>query len=156
MEALLIVTLIFVIISFFADRQKTKLGIKNGVLMFVNILPALIVTVILISIMLYFLPNEIILKYLGKEAGFFSYIIAAMIGSIAIIPGFIAYPLAGILIKSGVSYSVVAVFMTNVMMVGILTLPLEAKYFGYKVAIIRNVLFFIAAVTIGLIVGLIM
>jgi uncharacterized membrane protein YraQ (UPF0718 family) len=145
-----------VIFSFFVDRQKTKLGIRNGVLMFFNILPTIIVTVIFISVMLFFLPNEIILRYLGKEAGFISYGIAAIIGSIAIIPGFIAYPLAGMLVKSGVSYSVVAVFITTLMMVGILTLPLEAKYFGLKIAIIRNALFFIAAIIIGLIVGLIM
>ena len=69
---------------------------------------------------------------------------------------FFAYPLAGILVKSGVSYSVIAVFITTLMMVGILTLPLEAKYFGLKTAIIRNALYFVGAIIIGLIIGLIM
>jgi hypothetical protein len=44
--------------------------------------------------------------------------------------------------------------MTTLMMVGIVTLPLEAKYFGVRVAVIRNILNLGAAVTIGLLVGL--
>jgi len=39
-------------------------------------------------------------------------------------------------------------------MVGVLTLPLESKYFGWKVAVLRNVLSFIGAIIIGLIIGL--
>lgn len=156
MEALIIFTLVCLAYSFYSDREKTWLGVKNGLKMFFNILQVLTVTVILIAILLYFLPNEIIVKYLGKESGFYGAFFAALIGSVALIPGFIAYPLAGIMVKSGVSYSVVAIFMTTLMMVGILSLPLEAKYFGLKIAIIRNVLFFVAAIIIGLIVGLLM
>jgi uncharacterized membrane protein YraQ (UPF0718 family) len=53
----------------------------------------------------------------------------------------------------GASYAVVATFMTTLMMVGVVTLPLEIKYFGRNVAILRNVLNFIAAVMIGACVG---
>ncbi|MCK7518398.1 MAG: hypothetical protein MZV64_12095 [Ignavibacteriales bacterium] len=59
-------------------------------------------------------------------------------GSVALIPGFIAYPLCGILIKNGVAYSVIAVFITTLMMTGFITLPVEAKFFGWKVSMIRN------------------
>jgi uncharacterized membrane protein YraQ (UPF0718 family) len=58
------------------------------------------------------------------------------------------------LIKQGASYTVVATFMTTLMMVGIVTLPLEIRYFGKKVAILRNALNFIIAIIIGLLVGL--
>jgi uncharacterized membrane protein YraQ (UPF0718 family) len=67
---------------------------------------------------------------------------------------FITYPLAAILLKSGVSYRVLAVFITTLLMVGVLTLPLEAKYFGLKVSVIRNVLSFIGALIIGLAIGI--
>ena len=39
------------------------------------------------------------------------------------------------------------------MMVGVMTFPLEARYFGKKVAFIRNALNFIAAIVIGIVVG---
>ena len=42
----------------------------------------------------------------------------------------------------------VATFMTTLMMVGVVTLPLEIKYFGRNVAIVRNVLNFFAAIVI--------
>jgi len=156
MEALSVLTLICLILSFIYNKQKTLMGLKKGLMMFLNLLPVILVVIILISVLLYFLPNNIIVHYLGKDAGSLSYVIAALIGSIALIPGFIAYPLAGMLVKSGVSYSVIAVFITTLMMVGILSLPLEAKYFGLKTAIIRNALYFIGALMIGLIIGLIM
>jgi uncharacterized membrane protein YraQ (UPF0718 family) len=155
MKFLIILTLIAVVYSYFADKEKTKLGVKAGIIMFLNILPAILVVIILISVILYFLPNETIVHYFGKSAGFFGYLLAAVIGAIALIPGFIAYPLAGTLLTSGVSYPVVAVFISTLLMVGVITLPLEAKYFGLKVALIRNALYFIGAIIIGLIIGLI-
>ena len=47
-----------------------------------------------------------------------------------------------------------SVFITTLMMVGIMTLPLEAKYFGLKVSIIRNVLSFFGALLVGLLMGI--
>lgn len=151
-----IIIVICLIASFIADKEKTRIGVKKGVTMFLNILPTIFKVLIIISIALYFLPNELIVHYLGKDAGALSYVFAALVGSITLMPGFIAYPLASILLKSGVSYAVVAIFINTLMMVGILTLPFEIKYFGVRVAIIRNVLFFFGAIFIGFIIGFIM
>ena len=60
------------------------------------------------------------------------------------------------LLKQGASYSTVAVFMTTLMMVGVVTLPLEIKYFGKKVAILRNLLNLLAAIVIGILIGIIL
>lgn len=140
MEILSIIAAICFIISILADKKKTWMGIKKGLIMFINLLPVILVVLILVSVLLFFLPNEIIIYYMGYDAGFMGYIIAAVVGSVALIPGFIAYPLAGILVKSGVSYPVIAIFITTLMMVGVLTLPIEIKYFGVRTAVIRNVL----------------
>lgn len=122
---------------------------KNVLLPFLNIL-------ILVSLLLYFLPPSIISRYLGVGSGVAGFLAAALVGSITLIPAFISYPIAAGLIQQGASYAVVATFMTTLMMVGVVTLPLESKYFGRTVAILRNVLNFVAAVIIGLIVGLIL
>jgi uncharacterized membrane protein YraQ (UPF0718 family) len=68
--------------------------------------------------------------------------------------GFIAFPLGAILLKSGVTCGVVTVFITTLMMVGIITIPLEAKYFGLKVTILRNALSFVGAFIVGVVMGL--
>jgi uncharacterized membrane protein YraQ (UPF0718 family) len=109
-----------------------------------------------VSVALYLIPPSIISQFLGPESGALGLLIAAVVGSITLIPGFISYPIAAGLIKQGASYMVVATFMTTLMMVGVVTLPLEIKYFGKRVAITRNILNFIAAVIIGLIVGLVL
>ena len=150
-----IITGVCLITSFIADVKKTWIGIRKALKMFLNILPAILAVLILVSIFLFFLPNETLERYLGKDAGFMGYLIAALIGSVALIPGFIAYPLAGILVKNGVGYPVIAVFITTLMMVGVLTLPIEIKYFGVRTAILRNVLYFFGAIIIGAAIGLI-
>jgi hypothetical protein len=86
---------------------------------------------------------------LGKESGISGYAVAACIGSISLIPGFISYPLCGILVKTGIRPGVIAVFITTLMMVGVLTLPLEIKFFGTRIALLRNGLCFIGALVIG-------
>lgn len=154
MTILLIITAIAIACSLLVDRQKTWYGIKKGLKMFMNLLPALLNILVLVSIVLYLLPKETLVKWLGHDSGGLGLIVAAILGSISLIPGFIAFPLGSILLKSGVSYQVIAVFITTLMMVGILTLPLEAKYFGMRVALLRNALSFIGAVIIGVFIGI--
>jgi len=149
MIPIIILTAVLTIISFIFDKKKTIKGIKKGTMMFLKILPTLLSVIILVSVVLYFVSDKVLIEYLGKDAGLGAYISAAIIGSISIIPGFIAYPLSGILLKTGVSFSVLSVFITTLKMVGILTIPIEARFFGYKIAIIRNTLSFVGAILVG-------
>lgn len=149
MIPIIILTVILTIVSFVFDKKKTLKGVKKGIMMFLKILPTLITVIIIVSVVLYFISDKVLMGYLGKDAGIWAYMSAAIIGSVSIIPGFIAYPLANILLKTGVSLSVLSVFITTLKMVGILTIPIEAKFFGYKIAIIRNSLSFIGAILVG-------
>ncbi len=143
-------------LSFALDRNKTLAGFKRGWKMFKNVLLPFLNILILVSLLLYFVPPSLITKYLGANSGVNGFAVAALVGSITLIPGFVSYPIAAGLIQQGASYAVVATFMTTLMMVGVVTLPLEIRYFGRRVAILRNSLNFVAAVIIGLVVGLIL
>lgn len=149
-------SVILSVVSFLLDRKKTLAGFKKGWNMFKNMLLPFLLILVVISVLLYFIPPALISKYLGANSGVVGFAIAAFVGSIALIPGFISYPIAAGLIDQGASYAIVATFMTTLMMVGIVTLPLEIRYFGKRVAITRNVLNFFAAIIIGLIVGIIL
>lgn len=150
MLELLIVTAGVVIISLIFNREKTWKGIKIGARMFLNLLPPFIMVLILVSVVLALLPKETLIQLMGEQAGVAGYAVAAILGSVSLIPGFIAYPLSAVLIKNGLGYPVIAVFITTLMMVGVVTLPLESKYFGWKVAIIRNVFSLIGALIVGI------
>ena len=151
-----LLTGIVLVISLIFDKNKTLLGLKKGWKMLFNILHPFLNILILISVVLFFIPDSLIIHYLGANSGFLGIGIAAIVGSITLIPGFISYPLAATLLKQGATYAVVAVFMITLMMVGVVTLPLEIKYFGKKAAILRNVFNFIAAIIIGIIIGWLM
>jgi len=152
-KLLIIFTAGCLIFSLIANRYKTWNGIRKGMTMFLKLLPVLIIMLVLVSVALFLIPNETLIKYIGEGSGIKGWVTAALIGSIALIPGFIAYPLCGILIDNGVAYSVIAVFITTLMMTGFLTLPVEVKFFGWKVSVIRNLASLVAALFIGLIMG---
>lgn len=153
MFPLFVATMAALLLSFIFDRRKTIMGLKKGSLMFMNLFFPFMTVLILVSVFLTLISKETIVHWLGGGSGASGFVIAALVGSISLIPGFIAFPLGSILIKMGVSYQVVAVFITTLMMVGVVTLPLEAKYFGWKTAIMRNALSFIGAIIIGIAIG---
>jgi uncharacterized membrane protein YraQ (UPF0718 family) len=152
---IVIAATVVTIISFLFDKNKTLQGIKRGALMFLKILPVLLSVMILISVALYFVSSDTLTAYLGNKAGVWAYASAAVIGAVSIIPSFISYPLAGVLVKTGVSYGVIAVFINTLKMVGILTIPIEAKFLGYKMSILRNILAFTGALVVGILMALI-
>lgn len=154
MIALYIVTAVLVAVSFLADRHKTLEGIKIGIKKFRKILPNYLKLLILIAVMLFF-TEGLIVRYLGQENGLIGMMVGMLLGSATMMPGFIAYPLAGVLVERGVLYMVVAGFVTTLMMVGVLTFPVEKEYLGVKGTIIRNSVSFVIAAVIALSMGLV-
>ncbi|MCP4373712.1 MAG: hypothetical protein GY797_37270 [Deltaproteobacteria bacterium] len=147
------VTGLALLISIIMDRKKTLTAIKVSYKKFINILPAFLTMLILVSIVLFLVPDKIISNYLGNNNKFIGLILATFLGSIALMPGFIAFPLCGMLLEKGVNYMVLSAFTTTLMMVGILTYPVEKEYFGVNVTIIRNVISFFIAIIVALSIG---
>jgi uncharacterized membrane protein YraQ (UPF0718 family) len=141
-------------ISFIASRDKTFRAIKIAATRFLSVLPAFLMMLILVSVVLFLLPDEVIIAYLGIDNRFVGTFFASLFGSITLMPGFIAFPLCGILLEKGVPYMVLSAFTTTLMMVGVLTYPVEKAYFGAKVTIIRNLLSFLTALAIAATTGL--
>ena len=141
-------------ISLIASREKTLKALKVSGKRFINISPAFLIMLILVSIALFLVSDEVISNYLGMNNKFLGVLFASFLGSITLMPGFIAFPLAGILLKKGVAYMVLSAFTTTLMMVGVLTYPVEKQYFGVKVTIIRNVISLFIALVIAAMTGI--
>lgn len=158
MNALIFISFsaIIVLISFLLDKKKTIMGFKKGMNMFRNIIIPFLNILILVSLLLFITPPKMIVEYLGADSGMVGFTIAALVGSVTLIPGFISYPIAATLLRQGAAYSTVAVFMTTLMMVGIVTLPLEIKYFGKRVAVLRNIFNLGISIIIGILIGIIL
>jgi uncharacterized membrane protein YraQ (UPF0718 family) len=141
-------------ISLVASREKTLRALKIAARRFLNILPAFLMMLILVSVVLFLLPDEVISAYLGIDNRFVGTFFASLLGSITVIPGFIAFPLCGILLAKGVPYMVLSAFTTTLMMVGVLSYPVERAHFGAKVTVIRNGLSFLTALVVAAATGL--
>lgn len=154
MLILYIVTGLALVISLIVSREKTLRAVKITVRRFFNILPAFALMLILVSIVLFLIPDNIIIEYLGTGNKVTGVLTASLIGSAILMPGFIVFPLCGILLEKGVLYMVLSAFTTTLMMVGILTYPVEQAYLGTRVTIIRNAISFLIALIVAVITGL--
>ncbi|MFO8058048.1 MAG: permease [bacterium] len=142
-----------ILVSAIADRKKTWAGLVKGMTMFVNIMPTILWVMVLMALVLYVIPPPLIREYLGDQSGVPGFLISGSIGSAALMPGFISYPLCSVLLKQGVSVAVVAVFITTLMMVGTVTLPLEARFFGWKASLLRNFMSLLGALVVAGLMG---
>jgi len=143
-------------VSFFKDRAKTKMALKKAWKSFENILPQFLSILILIGLALAILSPETITKLLGTSSGLWGVLAASVIGSITLIPGFVAFPLAAALLKNGAGYMQIAAFVSTLMMVGIVTMPLEIKTFGKRATIVRNVSSFVFSLIAAFVIGVVL
>ena len=148
-----IVTLLALVISFVANRKKTLNAATIALKRFLAILSAFLTMLILVSVVLFLLPDKLITQYLGSDNILTGVLCGSLLGSITLMPGFIAFPLCGILLKKGVLYMVLSAFTTTLMMVGVLSFPIEKAYFGTKVTILRNGLSFLIALVVAVMTG---
>ena len=144
------------VVSFARDRKKTKMALKKAWKSFENILPQFLAILVLIGLVLTLLSRETISLLLGSNSGVLGVLMAAFIGSITLIPGFVAFPLAAALFQSGAGVVQIAAFVSTLMMVGVVTLPLELKTFGLRAAILRNVSAFVFSLAAAFAMGVIL
>ncbi|MDC7233805.1 MAG: permease [Spirochaetales bacterium] len=147
-------TAVLLLISFLKDRKKSMKALKMAGKRLLKIVPMILIMVILIAIILYYFPPDVMSRYLGGENRWLAMLSATVLGTIALIPGFIAFPLGGVLRDSGVPYMVIAAFTSSLMMVGLLTLPVEKQYLGMKVSLLRNLVSFVIALTVAVVTGI--
>jgi len=98
-------------------------------------------------------PESFISRTIGRDSGPGGLITAIAIGSVAMMPGFIAFPLCGVLLTQGVPYFVLAGFTLALMNVGFVTLPMQIQYLGLNVVIVRNLIGIVAALVVAVVVA---
>lgn len=154
-KVLYIIAIAFLIISFIKDKKKTKIALKKAWNSFINIFPTFAGILALVGLALTLLSPEIISRIIGSNTGIIGMIVTSIIGAITLIPGFVAFPLAASLVEKGAGIMQIAVFISTLMMVGIVTMPLEMKYFGKKETILRNLFAYIFSFVVAFVIGVV-
>ncbi len=144
------------IISLMKNKQQTLNSMKIARGMMKNMIGDIIAILFLIGLILTFIPPETIKGVLGQSNLFLSTVVSALVGSVTLIPAFVAFPLVGSFVNVGASIVPAVAFLTTLTMVGVVTFPLEKQEFGFKFAATRNILSFVFAVLIALTMGVVM
>lgn len=147
------ITILLLAISYYKDKKKTKMALKKAWKAFENILPEFLGVIMLEGVLLAILNPQVISRIIGDNSGWVGVIIAAVVGAITLIPGFVAFPTAAMLLQNGAGYMQIGAFVSTLMMVGIVTMPVETKYFGKKLTLLRNLFAFIFSFIVSYIIG---
>lgn len=149
-------TIIALIVSLVKDKKKTFKAIKGAKNMMKNMISDIVAILFLIGLALAIVPAETIERLIGNESSLLATVGAATVGTITLIPAFVAFPLIGSLKDNGAGIVTLTAFLTTLTMVGFMTFPLEIKNFGKKFTIKRNALSFAFAILIALCVGVVL
>ncbi len=153
---LIAITILAFTIAFVKDKSKTKKSMEVAKKMFQNTFLEVLTIMALVALFLSWIPASVIKNMLGNANEMLSIVLGVAIGTITIIPAFVAFPLAGSLLESGAHLRAIAAFITTLTMVGFATMPIEIKYFGRKFTFVRNGISILAALLIALGMGLIL
>lgn len=138
------------------DRGKTITAMKQSQGMMKSMIGEIVAVIFLIGLLLTFIPPEAIRTSLSDSNGVVATTISALVGSITLIPAFVAFPLVGSIINMGASILPAVAFLTTLTMVGVVTFPLEKQEFGLRFAVARNGLSFIFALIIAFAMGVLL
>lgn len=145
-------------VSAWKDPRKTRQAFVKGLKAVEGLLPQLLAVVFIIALVLAAFEPAAISRMFGERTGFLGVVLAGVVGAITLVPGFVAFPAAGELLRNGAGTLQVATFVSSLMMVGVVTLPVEIACFGRRAALARNGLAFLfsfgAAYFVAWVVGL--
>lgn len=150
------IVIILYLISFLKNRDKTKQALIKSAKSFESIMPQFLSVIFIVGFILTALSPETISKLLGDKSGVVGVFIASIIGSITIMPTFVAFPTAALLLENGAGYTQVTALISTLMFVGVITFPMEAKFIGKRAALIRNLIYFLYSILVAFVIGRLM
>lgn len=142
-----------IIIAFIKNKEKAIQSLKMALKSFVRIIPMVFIIISIIGLFLGFVPPDQISTFVGEQSGINGVLLVGIVGAFMHIPALLSFPLAASILKSGASITAVAAFITTLTMIGMITLPLEIRELGKKMALLRNGISFVIAITIAFIIG---
>lgn len=92
---------------------------------------------LMLGLMDVWVPRETMMKYMGDGSGFVGIFLAILIGSFAAGPMYAAFPFTTVLLRKGVRFSNIIIFMNAWCVTKISTLMFEVTSLGYRFTLIR-------------------
>lgn len=128
--------------------HKGRHALRASATSMFDALPIVIGMLLLTGLLVELLPGEALARLLGG-GGSLDVWIAAALGSVAVGSPIAGYVLGGELLARGASLVAVTALLVSWVTVGVAQLPAEALLFGWRFAMLRNVVSFLLAITMA-------
>ena len=111
----------------------------EGLTTLAKVLPVLAFALIAASCLVYLVPEELVVKWVGKESGAKGIFIASVAGMI-VPPGgpIVVYAIAAGLLKAGAGFATMVAFVTAYNLLAIHRFPFELTMVGWKFLALRS------------------
>lgn len=126
---------------------------KSSFFQMLGVLPPIM---LMLGLMDVWVPREILMKYMGNDSGFLGVFLAMLLGSLAAGPMYASFPFTAILMKKGVKFSNIVIFMNAWCVTKVSTLLFEISALGFKFTIIRLLIDIPGVILMGIIIEYIM
>ena len=127
--------ILFIISIFNIDIGfKSILNAKDSFIQMISVLPPIM---IILGLMDVWISREKLMKYMGDNSGILGIFLSMLIGAIGAGPMYAAFPFTAVLIKKGVKFSNIIIFMNSWCVIKISTLLFEVSSLGYKFTFLR-------------------
>lgn len=148
----LMMSFLLIIIGFF--KQDISLNAfnsaKDSFLQMLSVLPPIM---ILLGLMDEWISRESMMKYMGDDSGIMGIAISIVFAAFAAGPMYAAFPFTAVLLKKGVKFTNVIIFMNAWCVIKISTLLFEISSLGYKFTFYRLIIDFVGVIVMGYLVN---
>ncbi|WP_163195790.1 permease [Clostridium thermarum] len=132
-----IVSMILALILLVLDRKsgtKAFSIVRDSFMQMLQVLPPIM---IMLGLMDVWVSREKMMKYMGHNSGMLGIILAIIIGTIGAGPMYASFPFTAVLIKKGVRFSNIIIFMNAWCVLKVSTVLFEISSLGYEFTILR-------------------
>ncbi|SCI15451.1 MULTISPECIES: permease [unclassified Romboutsia] len=126
--------LIFLLIFYNDLGVNTFNNAKSSFLQMISVLPPIM---LLLGLMDEWVSRESMMKYMGEGSSILGIVLSIALAAFAAGPMYAAFPFTAVLMKKGVKFSNIIIFMNSWCVIKISTLLFEIGALGYKFTFLR-------------------
>ncbi|GAA0863030.1 permease [Paraclostridium tenue] len=148
-----LISFLVCIIIYFVDSNlgiNIFISTKSSIVQMLSVLPAIMILLGLLDV---WIPKEYFIKYMGLNSGIIGIALAFLIAFFSAGPMYAAFPFTSLLIKKGVKFSNIIIFLNAWCVTKFSTLLFEISSLGYEFTLIRLIVDIPGVIIMGYIVN---
>jgi len=144
------ITIVIVVVLLSVFPEKTGPVTSTSQEYFIEMMVILPAVMVIMGLFAVFIPNETVVKYLGKTSGIKGIAVSILIGTLPTGPLYVAFPMAAALIKKGASRTNIVVFLSAWACIKIPQEMVEFRFLGAEFMFLRLILTIIFVIIMGI------